>query len=117
MRASTSRADSTDRALDGLQYLAGLQAAGADVLSPRSPVDEDPDLLEVGVEAALRGDHRVAAAVAERRPLLAHVTHLRHGGRERSSAISGARLGAPPSSELRAPRPRPGASCRHRRAP
>src|SRR4051794_12967738 len=63
-----------------LRDLAGLQAARTDVLAPRRAVDLDPDLLQVRVEAALRGDHGVAPAVAERRALLAAVTDLCHGG-------------------------------------
>src|ERR671915_1139925 len=37
-------------ALDGLQHLARLQAAGADILAPGSAPDEDADLLQVRVE-------------------------------------------------------------------
>src|SRR5437763_950577 len=40
-------------ALDGLEDLAGLEAAGADVDAPGRAVDQRPDLLEVGIEAAL----------------------------------------------------------------
>jgi hypothetical protein len=66
-------------ASDVLQDLAGLQATRADVLAPGGAPDVDADLLQVRVEAALGGHHRVAAAVPERGALLAHVADLRHG--------------------------------------
>src|SRR3712207_4161590 len=64
--------------LERLGDLAGLEAAGADVRPRRLAVVEDPDLLQVRVEAPLRGDHGVAAAVPERGALAAHVTDLGH---------------------------------------
>src|SRR5664279_534640 len=51
--------------LDGFLDLAGLEAARADVGALGRAVHEDPDLLEVRVEAALGGDHRVASVLAE----------------------------------------------------
>src|SRR4051794_10175652 len=66
--------------LGRLEDLAGLEAAGADVLAARRAADVDAHLLEVRVEASLGRDHRVAAAMAERRTLSTHVTDLWHGG-------------------------------------
>ncbi len=63
----------------GFRDLAGLEAARADVLAPGSAPDVDADLLEVRVEAALRRNHGMAAAVPERRALSARVTDLCHG--------------------------------------
>ncbi len=62
----------------GLGDLAGFQAARAHVHAPRGTAHEDPDLLQVGVKAPLRRDHRVAAAVTERGALAAAVTDLCH---------------------------------------
>src|SRR5688572_18079372 len=61
----------TRRPLDVLEDLACLEAASADVLAARGAVHRDADLLKVRVEAPLRGDHRMAAAVPERRALSA----------------------------------------------
>src|SRR4029079_7900786 len=63
----------------GLRNFSRLEAAGADVLAPGSPPDVDADLLEVRVEAPLRGHHGVAAAVPERGPLSTRIAHLCHG--------------------------------------
>src|SRR3954451_3973957 len=63
---------------DGLDDLAGLQAARADVDALRRLAHEDPHLLEVRVEPAPRRHHRVRAAVSERGTLPAAVTHLGH---------------------------------------
>src|SRR5918997_1887026 len=65
--------------LDSLGYLAGLKAARADVGAGRRALVKDPHLLEVRVEAPLRRDHRVTAAVPERGTLAADVTDLGHG--------------------------------------
>lgn len=46
---------------DGLDDLAGLDAARADVLAARGLALKDADLLQVRVEATLGRDHRVAA--------------------------------------------------------
>src|SRR4051794_39107190 len=64
--------------LDGLDDLAGLQAARADIDALRRLAHEDPDLLEVRVEAAPRRHHRMRAVVSERGTLPAAVTHLGH---------------------------------------
>src|SRR4051794_5035085 len=50
-------------ALRGLGDLAGLEAAGADVGAEGAAVLLDPNLLEVRIEAALGGDHRMASGV------------------------------------------------------
>src|SRR6202030_1799043 len=63
-----------------LQHLSRFQTARAHVHPARRLSIEDPHLLQVRVEATLRRNHRVAAALAERRPLAAAVTHLCHGG-------------------------------------
>src|SRR5579884_1150906 len=65
---------------DGLGDPAALQAAGAHVGPGRRPLEQDADPLEVGVEAALRGDHRVRAVVPERGLLAADCADLAHGG-------------------------------------
>src|SRR4051794_4109794 len=67
---------------DGLDDLAGLQAARADVDALRRLADEDPHLLQVRVEPAPRRHHRVRAAVSERGALPAAVTDLGHEGVE-----------------------------------
>jgi len=76
---TTPAASQTDAAdSDSLEDLACLQAARADVLAPRSTANVDAYLLKVGVEAALGRNHRMAAAVAERRSLPARVANLGH---------------------------------------
>src|SRR5437868_2764464 len=67
--------------LERLGYLPGLQAARAHVYAPGRPGVVDPHALEVRIEPSLRGHHRVAAAVTERRRATTHMTHLGHGGR------------------------------------
>ena len=57
------------RLLSGLGDLAGFEAARADVDATGRAALDDPDLLQVRVEASAGGDHRVAAVVAERRAL------------------------------------------------
>ena len=88
----------------GLGDLAGLEAARADVLAPGRAPDVDADLLEVRVEAALRRNHRVAAAVPERGALSARVTDLCHG------AVRLAGVRAPPAARSRSPS-RPTSRC------
>ena len=66
------------RELSGLGDLVGLEAASADVGADLAPLVDDPDLLQVRIEAAPGGDHRVASGVAERRSLAAAVTYLGH---------------------------------------
>src|SRR6201999_3879911 len=51
--------------LTGLCDLPGLKAARADVHTTRRTAVVDPHPLKVGIEAAICGNHRVAAAVAE----------------------------------------------------
>ena len=106
----------TDRVYGGqhlgrLGYLARLQAAGADVHTARSAVIVDSDLLQVGIEASLRRDHRVTAAMPERRALTAGMTDLGHSlgqSSERVRRPSGALVGG---EEV------PIAGDRHRRKP
>src|SRR6201999_358666 len=76
----------------GLRDLARLEAARADVHALRRAVLDDPDLLEVRVEPPLGGDHRMRAALAERRPLPAGVTDLGHRAGEYRSRGGGYRL-------------------------
>ena len=64
--------------LRGLDDLVGLQAARAHVDAARAPAVVDLHLLQVGVETAPGGDHRVAPGVPERGPLAAAVTDLGH---------------------------------------
>src|SRR4051794_39972789 len=68
-----------DGSSDGLGDFARFQAAGTDVLAARRAAYEDADLLQVRVEAALRRDHRVRAAVPERGAFTADMTDLGHG--------------------------------------
>src|SRR6266480_4389811 len=51
--------------LDGFLDLAGFQTTRAHIGTGRLAVQEDPNALEVGVEAPLRGDHRMAPVVTE----------------------------------------------------
>src|SRR5437868_1790502 len=66
----------------GLGDLARLEAAGAYVGAKGAAVLLDPHLLQVRVEAALGGDHRVASGLAERGSLAAAVTYLGHRSRD-----------------------------------
>ena len=77
------RAEAKDRGiahgrarLTSLGDLAGLEAARADVHATRRAAVVDPDALEVRIKAAIGGNHRVAAGVAEGRTLGADVTDL-----------------------------------------
>src|SRR5947207_8371582 len=100
----------TDRVYGGqhlgrLGYLARLQAAGADVHTARSAVIVDSDLLQVGIEASLRRDHRVTAAMPERRTLAAGMTDLGHSlgqSSERVRRPTGAQIGGE-GAGIRAP--------------
>src|SRR4029078_2586733 len=56
-------------ALDRFGDPAALEAARADVGTGRRTVEQDPDPLQVGLEASLGGDHGVAPVVAETRLL------------------------------------------------
>src|SRR5919112_5004109 len=71
-------------ALGVLRDLVALQAARADVDAPGAAAVVDPDLLQVRVEAAPGGDHRVASGVPERGTLAAAVTDLGHRRRDGS---------------------------------
>src|SRR6202021_2259723 len=64
--------------LQGLGDLAGFQTACAHIHATGGLAHENPYLLEVGIEAPLGGDHRVTAALSERRTLPAAVTYLGH---------------------------------------
>lgn len=61
-------------------HFAGLEAASADVRANGNTVLEDAQLLEVRVEAALRGDHGMTAVVTERWTTTTRGTDARHGG-------------------------------------
>src|SRR3954452_24877937 len=78
--------DNYDGCSDRLLNLAALEAACAAVRPLRLSAQENADALEVRVEAALRGDHRVAPVVPEAGLLPADCAHLRHGGRQCSGA-------------------------------
>jgi hypothetical protein len=67
------------RLLDGLLDLVALEAAGADIGADGLAVQEDPDALEIRVEAAFRGHHRVASVVAETGLLPTDCADLGHG--------------------------------------
>jgi hypothetical protein len=67
---------------ESLRDLACLQATGTDVGAPGGAVVIDPNALEIGVEAALAGNHRVASAVAESRTTAAGIADLGHGRRK-----------------------------------
>src|ERR1044072_5532289 len=75
----------------GLLDLAGLEAAGANVGAQGAAVFLDPDFLEVRIEAALGGDHRVASGVAERPSLSGPVASPgdENGGRSGSPPLLG----------------------------
>src|SRR5215212_6409605 len=76
--ASQMRCTGARASLDRLLHLAALQAAGADVCPGRLAAQEDANPLEVRVEAALRGHHRVAPVVTEARFLPANGADLGH---------------------------------------
>ena len=61
-------------------HFAGLQAASADVRANGNAVLENAQLLEVRIEATLRGDHGMAAVITEGRPSAAGAADARHGG-------------------------------------
>ena len=71
--------------LDGLDDLAGLQAAGAHVVAGRLAVENEPHALEVRLEAPLRGDHRVRAGVPRPGALPADDTDPGHAAGDGSS--------------------------------
>src|SRR4029453_9938770 len=87
-RKRTRLGSDTEGRLERLGDLAGLQAARADIHAARGLAHEDPHLLQVGIEAPLRGHHRVASAVAECRAPTAAVTDLRHGTAQCSGPIA-----------------------------
>ena len=93
--------------LEGLLDLAGLQALRADVCTSRPSVEDDADALEVGIEASLRGHHRVAPVVTEGRLLPADGADLGHGRGIVASAVA-PRLAA---ASLAMPRFRTAALC------
>ena len=66
-------------ALKSFLDFAGLQAARANIRPLRLPVQKHADALEVRVEAALGGDHRVAPVVAEAGLLPTDCADLGHG--------------------------------------
>ena len=70
-RGHTARASSA-----GFGDFAGLQATRADVDTTWRAGVVDADALKVGIETAIGGNHRVAAAVAEGRALGAYMTDL-----------------------------------------
>ena len=76
--SDTARAPDNLRSLD---YLAGLQAARADIDAAGGSPVVDSHALEVWLEPPLRGNHRMAAAMAKRGALRADMADLGHGGR------------------------------------
>src|SRR3954470_2331646 len=78
--------------LSGLGYLAGLEAARADVDALGSAGLNDPDLLDVDVETALGRDHRVRAALTKGRALAAGVTDSSHRAGEYRTPVAGYRV-------------------------
>ncbi len=60
-------------------HFAGLQAASADVRANGNAVLENAQLLEVRIEATLRGNHGLAAVITEGRPSAARAADARHG--------------------------------------
>src|SRR6188508_371396 len=72
-------------ALDGLDDFAGLETARTDVVAGRLAVEDEPDALQVRVEAALRGDHGVRPVVASRGLLPADGTDSGHAAAECST--------------------------------
>src|SRR5437868_9953467 len=107
--------------LDGLLHLAGLEAAGADVRADGLAGEDHADALEVRVEAAARGHHRMAPVVPEARLLPADCADLGH--RRASVAELSARPAAPTRAAARTRRPsrarygRPRRPCRFARRP
>ncbi|GEM_PF-5566996 len=77
-RAIGSRAPHHDSLLGGLNDLAALEAAGADVGAQRGTVGDDADLLQVRIEPARGGAHGMTAVIPEARALSAHTADLRH---------------------------------------
>src|SRR6266404_3282859 len=65
-------------ASDGLGDFAGLETTRAHIGARRLAVDDGADVLEVRVEAPLRGDHGVAPVVPEPGLLPADGADLRH---------------------------------------
>ena len=59
-------------------HFAGLEAASADVRANGNAVLENAQLLEVRIEATLRGDHGMAAVITEGRPSAAGAADARH---------------------------------------
>src|SRR4029079_650674 len=96
--------------LNRLLDLAGLEAARTDVGTRGTAVQHDADALQVGVEAALRRDHGVAAAVTEAGLLPTDGANLAHE-RLRSVAVSEPRL----RGDARTDRPSRARSARTRR--
>src|SRR6266516_4107259 len=74
-------------ASDGLLDLAGFETAGADVGALRLAAQEHADTLQVRVEAALGGDHRMAPVVAEAGLLAANGADLGHRRRSVAGAV------------------------------
>src|SRR5690348_2338548 len=79
-------------ALEGPLHLAALEAAGADVGAANDAVHQDAHALEIRIEAAARGHHRVASVVAEARVTAAERADFRH----EIPVRSGARRTVPP---------------------
>ncbi len=71
----------------GLLDLVALEAAGAYICTLCPAIFQDANALDVGVEAALGGNHRVAAVLTERWLLAASDADLRHN----RSIIAGSR--------------------------
>src|SRR3954453_6449946 len=84
--------------LDGLGDLAGLEAPRADIHATRGLADEDPDLLQVRIEAPLGGAHGVAAALTESGTAPAAVANLRHSAAQCSGGRSAWRSRGPASA-------------------
>jgi len=89
-------------ASDGLGDLAGLETACAHVVPGRLAVEDEPDALQVRVEAALGGDHRVRPAVAGRRLLPTDGADPRHAAADCSTGTG--TEGARPPQPVPAPR-------------
>src|SRR5215216_3092447 len=66
-RAAPPAAGATGQGvLDGFLHFSGLEAPGADVGALGDTIHQDAHLLEVRVEPAARGHHRMAPVVPER---------------------------------------------------